>query len=126
MKRTLPFLALLACLTGCTQAPDSAVTNQALRKGGFEAFRDLGYPSAQVSAHARNLIQALDAGRPLKERLTAPPDIELQAFRLGSEHPELYSVWLERRIVYAGSYQQAVGLGLANQPLPVFFIPSSP
>lgn len=90
---------------------------------GFEAFQVRGEPPMNEVARAKELLQRL-GGSPLKNQvLRRAPDVELQAFPLGSEYPELYSVWLKEGWIYPGSYQQAKRLGLTNQTLRLFVVP---
>jgi hypothetical protein len=71
--------------------------------------------------HAESLVNGIEPGRQTSlQLLSHPPDVELQGFRLGTAYPELYSVWFDSGIVYPGSYQQALRLGLTRHPLTVF------
>jgi hypothetical protein len=110
-------------------------TSCAWRAGSYipnlELFRADDSPSPPRSSsdleQAKSLVQAIGGGAQTKlELLNHTPDVELQVFRLGSVYPELYSVWFSSGIVYPGSYQQALLLGLTRRRLLVFkVVPAS-
>jgi len=91
----------------------------------LEAFETVNSPFLPRSysdlEHAKSLVRGIELGRQTSLQLLGhPPDVELKAFRLGSAYPELYSIWFDSGIVYPGSYQQALRLGLTGHPLQVF------
>jgi hypothetical protein len=92
---------------------------------GLETFQTENSPfpprSYSDMEHAKSLVGGIElGGLTTLQLLSHPPDVELQAFRLGSAYPELYSIWFDSGIVYPGSYQQALRLGLTRHPLTVF------
>ncbi len=126
------FITLSVLLwTASSRAQERPTTLPASSRLGFESFRYLGgWPDATASQaranQASNLLHRLD-GCP--SRTVTPresPDVEVQAFRLGSEYPELYSVWLKRGWVLPGSYEQLERLGLAGKPIRVLVVRSQP
>ena len=123
MHRLLPTLLVLLWLCPAhAQTPPSVIPSQR----GFEAFRYRGEPSAAASDQVSVLLRRLEGCPTRAERLGQPPDVEVQAFRLGSEYPELYSVWLKRGWVLPGSYAQLARLGLVGKPVRVLVVRSQP
>ena len=75
-----------------------------------------------MAAKAKALLQRISEARLRSQVVRRAPVVETQAFQLGSEYPELYSVWLKEGMIYPGSYQQAKRLGLADKPLSLFVV----
>jgi hypothetical protein len=106
------FATLVACSSGPARGRDSSKP--------FQAFRfSRSLPATQQERVAK-LIGRVPAAPNRAEFIDYPPDVEVDATRRSQSVAEHYSVWLERSVVYAGSYKQMRKIHSHHRSPPVF------